>query len=696
MPHLRAPTLLLFLLSALGLGLLGRHLAVRTPAEPAVATYGAETVFLAGDLSPEGLVTLLANLAAAGCPAPVLLDTPTAAPGNRRFVEAYRPGRIVPVGAFADGVRNLEARIGMAADPAMAWSAGGHTALLERLFPRAERVVVCPAGCRRLLLHAACLAGVLHAPLRLVHAGAAGADDLNRSLHAWHVRTVYAAGDAANRCRGLGGVRVIALPTERAVAAAYLRRQLRGGPVRSLVLANPADDGRGCTELSPLAPWVALRHRAALVLTDEDGRNAGAVVRAAVRDPRLRDVDNLVLVADLDAIPMERRPNPIASGKDPYIEMEPLTPRGREPFSFAMGRIFHRDRGVVGLMLARPRLIGRDRPPRNALVVSNPTGSLPLLETISRNTARELANGGFRTTTLAGAGVSRDDLRRMLPDQDVFLWEGHYNTLVKDFGIPDWPEPLRPSLIFLQSCLALSEVRAAPFIERGAVGVVGTSTRTFAGTGGACSLAFFDALLYEGRPLGDALRQAKNFLLAYSLLKKKRLGDDARLTGANLRSAWAFSLWGDPALRFPRPPEAGQGLPAVRHRVQGDTVVITLPATPHERTSVSRFRAQMLPNGRLGGLLARSPTDARRLIPFVFAEIPLPHGPSGARPRLSSGLPSRSWVFCWDRRRRCGYLLAIPRLRDRGELRFHVRWETCRRAPSAAVARGGIPAAPRR
>ena len=41
--------------------------------------------------------------------------------------------------------------------------------------------------------------------------------------------------------------------------------------------------------------------------------------------------------------------------------------------------------------------------------------------------------------------------------------------------------------------------------------------------------------------------------------------DKAKLGGANLRSAWAFTLWGDPSLRLPRPTPAEGALPAVRH-----------------------------------------------------------------------------------------------------------------------------------
>src|SRR5207249_3939136 len=94
---------------------------------------------------------------------------------------------------------------------------------------------------------------------------------------------------------------------------------------------------------------------------------------------------------------------------------------------------------------------------------------------------------------------------------------------------------------------------AQPLMQRGAVALVGSSTRTYSGTGGAFTLAFFDAALYEDQTLGASLRQSKNFLLSYSLLKQKRLGDRSKLTGANVRSAWAFTLWGDPTLKLPRP-----------------------------------------------------------------------------------------------------------------------------------------------
>jgi hypothetical protein len=222
----------------------------------------------------------------------------------------------------------------------------------------------------------------------------------------------------------------------------------------------------------------------------------------------------------------------------------------------------------------------------------------------------------------------------------------------------------------------LNEKEAQPLLRRGAFAVVGSATRNYSGSGGAFSLALFDALLYDDQSLGGALRQAKNFLLCYALLKEKRLGGDARLGGANLRSAWAFTLWGDPTVKLPRPEAPGDALPPIRHEVRGDKIIISLPEAAYDKVSVGRFHAQMRPNARLAGLLRRDEgEDSETLVPFVFAEVHFPKAPPDKSPRLRSRLSDKHWVFTWDARRRCGYLLITPRDKDEKELRFTVEWE---------------------
>src|SRR6202022_4574353 len=127
--------------------------------------------------------------------------------------------------------------------------------------------------------------------------------------------------------------------------------------VESLVIANPDDLGEGLGGISSLAPWIAIQHQAALLLTNSAGDNVEAVVRTALENHELRRADSLIFVANLKAIPMLRRPNPIPDDKDPFIEMEPMTPVGSEPFTFATDRLFHEDPAVVLHMLARQRVL---------------------------------------------------------------------------------------------------------------------------------------------------------------------------------------------------------------------------------------------------------------------------------------------------------------------------------------------------
>jgi hypothetical protein len=677
--HRIAPCFLVALLGGLS-ALVGSIGPVRERLQAAAPP--GRVVYLARGLSDEALLTLSSALAARVPGAILLLDSTATAAANQRFVATWKPITVRPVGHFPEGKGGLERRLQVPVAEPIPWRAGPPLALWRALFPRAERVVVCPASPRAQLLEAACLAGAEEAPLWISH-GRPGAPPAGNSteaaalcdqLRAWGTRRVFLAGATPGAdATGLAsaGVQVTRLRSEAALASAYQRRL--GGHIDTAVICNPADGHLG--GMSVLAPWIALQKRAPLLLTGKDGKDAAAVVERAMRQGSLRRVDALVLVAGLQAIPMEKRPNPIPADKDPLIEMEPTTPSGNEPFSYSVGRLFHADPAVVLLMLARERLLAAVTGPRRVLVASNPGGGLPLLETYSRNTARELRNAGYEVTALFGKEITAGRLRKLLPEHDIFLWEGHHNTLVKEWRFPSWDEPLPASFVFLQSCLALESWKVQPLLTRGAVGVVGCSTRTYSGSGGACSLAFFDGLVYEGQSLGGSLRQAKNFLLAYAMLKEKRLGKDATRSGANRRAAWSFTLWGDPTLHLPRPTVPEAALTPVRAGVQGKRIVVELPAEYYGKVVTAKYQVRIPPNARLAGLLRKAgDEDGQPLVPFVFAEVSLPRTRPGQLPKLHSRLPASHWVFLWDQRRRCGYLLATPRAKDGPELRFSVEW----------------------
>jgi hypothetical protein len=629
--------------------------------------------FLASNLTPDNLVTLTANVAASGDPGVVLVDSPRDRRYLKAFLEAYRPSGVIPVGSFPDGAGPLERTLNVKVPEVVDWRSGSPDALWKLLFQKAERVVVCPAQPRRLLLHAACLAGAARAPL-VVLWGRDGEDvELRRRLNEWGCRQLFAVGAAAQGLRDLPQIELHALPDEGALTATCLRYQLKCGPIETLVLANPADTRPGLGNVSSLAPWTALQRRGVLLLTNDRGDNATAIVRAALKNPDLAKVEHLILVGNLRAIPMERLPNP-QPGADAFIQLEPPLRYGNEPFTLATGRLFDREPGTVALILARGRLLAEAKGPPKALIISNHGGALPLLEAISQNTTKELRNAGYDTRAIF-RNVNGMEVRKLLPEQDLFVWEGHHTMFVSQVGMPMYPEPLRPSLFILQSCMALGEPTAYPYLHRGAVGVIGSGTRTFSASGGAFTLAFLDAMLYDHLTFGGSLRQAKNFLLAYAQLKQMRLGPAAKKSGANVRSAWAFTLWGDPTVKLPAPAAPKDALPIVRPRVEGNRILVSLPETAYDKVRSVRYQAQMLPNSRLGGYLTKQPEDAsKRLIALLFVEVPLPKAPEGRTPRLKSRLPADRWVFNYDPRRRTGYLLVLPRSTDSGELRFQVEW----------------------
>lgn len=670
------PRIFLCFLTGIGILLSGGFCFIRGHPAWAQPERSDRVVFLIGSLSDEDLICLTANLASSNEQAVLLLDSPQLSSPQKCFLQSYQPNRVIPIGSFQEGETELTRRLGVKVSPIVPWTGEQPWALWKEQVSPADGVVLCPAQPRQQLLQAACLAGASGVPLFVSTGQPQEGSIFRQQIIEWKTQKVFAVGEAERLCQNLRKVQVIRLPDAEATARAHRQFLRRRGPTENLVMANPADGRQGRTSMSALAPWIAIQHRSALLLTNEKGTDAGDVLREALRSRELRRAEKLTLVGDVNSLPMERRPNPIA-GKDQYIEMEPMTPIGTEPFTLATGRLFADDAALVPLLLARQNLLRSKDPGLKALVVSNPSGGLPLLETFSRNTTKELANTGYQTTALFNNEVNPDHIRRLMPDQDVFLWEGHYATLTKEYKMQEWTEPMKPSLVFLQSCLALADGKAQSFLHRGAVSVIGTSTRTYSASGGACALAFFDALLYDRETVGGGLRQAKNFLLAYSLLKEKRLGKGAKLTGANLRSAWAFSLWGDPTLRFPWPQKPDNSLPPVRQEVHGHTIVITLPEDRYHKAISNQYQAQMSPNGRLAGLITldEDEENVKHLVPFIFAEVHLPPASAGQTPRLRSRLPDSRWVFNWDARRNSGYLLLMPRPKDHDELRFYVDWQ---------------------
>jgi len=640
------------------------------PGQPPIANSPARvgTVILAGGMPEPELIALSVAAGTAQPDADFVLDSTRAETIIKPFLDRLKPATVIPVGSFPKnhdasrrwGISDPVARP-IEADPvAFAWS----------LFPKAERVVVSPRIPSGELLQAACLAGSLKAPLFVLREGDDPVKGLKELLATRGTKEVLAVGAAVTACQKLEGLKITELADATAVAKAHRKELTRSGKIDILVLTNPIDP----QSLHSLAPWVAVKRRGALLLTGPDGKDARLVVAAAMNDRDTSQADAMIVVANAAAIPQTKRENP-AKGKDEQIDVEPWVPEGDELISLTTGRLFHADRALVPLMLARQKILDRTPGPPKILIASNPGDGLPLLETFSRNTGRELENAGWKVIGRYGkTNLTAKELRELLPEQDAFLWEGHYRTLIDHFEFLKWTEPLRPSVMFLQSCLALNPDEAALLFDRGAAAVVGTPNRTYSGSGGALTLGFFDSIAYDGRSTGGAMRHAKNFLVCYQELKEKRLGEAAKLGGANQRAAWTFTIWGDPTLKMPKPTPPANALPSLKCEMVKNTIAMSLPEKKYPSTEVPPYKAEMWPGGRLAGLITTDIED-KWLSPLAFAEIAMPNGPADHVPHLSSKVPGKNWVFRWDARRQVGYLLVIPREKDEGKVEFRVKWE---------------------
>jgi len=621
------------------------------------------TVVMAGAMTDADLVALSVAVAAALPNADFLIDSPRAEITTKPLFARMKPEKIAPIGTFpAD--RDLTKKWGAVA-AALQPNEADPVKFTHSLFPTPQRIVVVPSEPHGQLLQAACLAGTLKIPLVIQPANDSR---FNLSVDAG-VKEIIAVGAAMKLTIKVKNIKVTELTDAAAVAAAHRKELARAGPIAALVLANPGDPRRE----SSLAAWLAVKKRAALLLTSPDGQDAAAVVAAALKEKETAQADSLLVLADLDAIPQVKRDNP-AQGRDERIDVEPWIPRGKELVTLASARLFHSDRTIIPLVFARQRLFERNSDPTKVLIASNPGDGLPLLETFSRNTGRELENAGCRVTGLYGKdSLTGTELRDLVPRHDIFLWEGHYRTLIDNYEMPKWKEPLRPSIIFLQSCLALNAAEAGLLFDRGAIAVMGSPNRTYSGSGGAFSLGFFDALAYDGRSTGASVRHAKNFLLLYAALKEKRLGEAAKLGGANRRAAWTFTYWGDPTLKLPRPMPREDALTPLKYEASKSIITLTLPAKRYPATEVKPYRAEMWPGGRLAGIFTKE-EDARNLAPLAFVEASIPDSPAGKTPHLSSKMPARNYIFDWDPRRKVGYLLLLPREKDAGDLEFKVHW----------------------
>lgn len=423
---------------------------------------------------------------------------------------------------------------------------------------------------------------------------------------------------------------------------------------------------------------------------------------------------------------------PVAPTKIHYtVKTEPCIPRDdQKVVGLGVGRIPLESLADASVLFARGLVRERlqaKRPSRllmiaNAGILRRP---LPLCEAISRATAEEFKNFGVHVEEFYGLPTDSPEILTSAKSANVIIYEGHlaYQDLISvpasrrattpdtyfeeeldglegddpdrdhEHDPPKRPEDAAPAvapaprpviavpetnrlqgplmglpIIVLQSCDSLEEPVLWRIDELGGVAVIGSITPIHSGSGSALIHAAVDAVLYRGGTLGEALRDAQNYMLCLEDLRARR-GHKEQAKGR--RVALSFRLWGDPELNvLPGPPGLPRQMPVAIDWTDPSTLTIRVPTQRLAEVRSNKYVARMFPGSQTAGMVKqREGEETRRLTPTYYFRVPLPEGfMAGENASLEAvaGEPNRVSSRI-DRAGRSLYVVYYPETEKAGE-----------------------------
>jgi hypothetical protein len=510
----------------------------------------------------------------------------------------------------------------------------------HELWPKAKRLVAVPAADYTWMLRAAAFAGATDAALLPVgESGSVAPAD----LEGWKLETLYLLpGTRSESAAGTGADLIVPIDSPAALDAELLR--LLPAPPTVVVVANPADRSAKFSPsvLSLIAPVESAIHRCPLVLVDSSDPVQVEKEVLGFIDASGLEPTHIILVGDELALRSHRVADPvlqaggpesIGGGEEVRVEIFSGIEK-EEPQDFAVGRIAAESSAQASVVLAGQVGTPRKRRKKPVAVLSNADEIFSLGEAISRATVNELRNLGIPVNAHFRGEVTPATIAEALRSSELLVWEGHARdlTLEQQGGLTTEESP---SLVVLQGCYTLD--RSDPFIlmQHGTVAIVATSAAIYSASGSGFAKALFDAFLYDGADLGTAVRDARNYLLALTKLKRRRGHDEWHKT---YRAALAFALWGDPTIRPKLSPRRPKVRP-VRWQLEDGALDLTLVSGRLPKVAVDRYHARPVPRAMLGGLILKPQdgSDGRELKELFFTV------QQGGPDRSVACPPNRQW-----------------------------------------------------
>jgi len=484
-------------------------------------------------------------------------------------------------------------------------------------------------------------------------------------------------------------------------------------PRTVLVLADYASIGQHTTEIE--TGWATAGEAAAApVVAPPAAAPAGDVTPGPAQKPAPRPLPAYYEVQTEPFIPRD------------FAGVVPMGV-GRIPLESAADASVLFARGLV-----RERLLAGRPPQLLMVANAGARGKpLPLGEAVSRVTAEEFKNFGVHVDDFYGMLADSPQIMLRAKSAEVIIYEGHlgYQDLIDvpfarrtttpdtyfeeeldqleggqaepdpagvqppDTEPPRRPEEPRPEtaplprpvvavpganrlqgplsglpIVIMQSCDSLDEPLLWRIDELGGVAVVGSMTPIHSASGSALVHALSSAVLYGGETLGEALRDAQNYMFCLEDLKARR-GHKEQAKGR--RVAVSFRLWGDPELRFfPGRPGRPAQSPVSLEWAGPTTLTIRTPAHRLPEARNSKYFAHMFPGSQAAGMVKGVEGEAqRRLTPVYYFRAPLradwPLGGEGAV--AASGVESNRVSLRIDPLGRMLYLVYYPEVERAGQ-----------------------------
>lgn len=476
--------------------------------------------------------------------------------------------------------------------------------------------------------------------------------------------------------------KIIFIPQASSLISLYLKTTSTPLAVKNLIVTNPEDIN--ASALSLLAAPLSIIHHAPILFVSSPPEKITAdeieeKIRGFEEENQLA-LKYLTLVGDEIYLPPKSIPDPVCSNKQVHSDEEMYFDEEEhyesseiqveigsyvsvgEPLSLAVGRITAENvyDGAIFLTHAISYHRLRTKSSGNVLMLSNADETLDLCEIISQLTVKEFKNWQLPISAYYGQDINKELLKKKLPEKDVIISEGHHWDMMTLFE--EEPVYFFPYLFFAQSCDSLNKEYAYPLFKGGTLAYIGSGSSIHSASGAAFAKAFFDAILYEDMDMGSALLYAKNYLLTWINLKKKR----GHLEWAKVyRVALSFALWSDPTTKlYLRTSSKPKLIPTKIKRLDNQLLLITSPAK-YKKVETKKYYSKCPPYAKVSGVVKKKEGMGKRRVPaFLFANINL--NDASQLKLETSDLKEEEWAYTWDEKGKMLYLLVYPKPLKKG------------------------------